>query len=117
MVARALRLRCPVCGTGGLYRQWVRIAPRCPTCTFRFDRGEEGYGVGTYMFNLIAAELLLTIIIVAIVLSLGLRWTTTLERIAIGAMIVMPILLYPFAKLHFLAFDLSFRPVRKDDVA
>ena len=116
MVFRALTLRCPVCGTGGLFRHWVRIVPRCPTCGFRFDRGEEGYGVGTYMFNLIAAELLLTVIITAIVLTFDLRWTTALERAAIAAMIVMPVLFYPFAKLLFVAFDLCFRPVRKEDV-
>ncbi len=117
MVLRALTLRCPICGTGGLFRQWVRIVPRCPTCAFRFDRSEEGYGVGTYMFNLIAAEALLTIIVAASVLTFDLRWTTALERAAIASMIVMPVLFYPFAKLLFVAFDLCFRPVRKEDVA
>jgi hypothetical protein len=31
---------------------------RCPDCRLRTARGEEGYVVGAYMFNIMAAELI-----------------------------------------------------------
>ena len=34
-------------------------------CGFRFERGEEGYQVGAYMFNIIAAELLFAFLFAA----------------------------------------------------
>ncbi len=30
---------------------------RCPQCGLLFERGEQGYVVGAYMFNIAAAEL------------------------------------------------------------
>ena len=36
-------------------------------CGFRFERGEEGYQVAAYMFNIIAAELLFAFLFAAIV--------------------------------------------------
>ena len=30
----------------------------CPTCGLQLDRGERGYNVGSYMLNIIAAELI-----------------------------------------------------------
>ena len=55
---RAIRLRCPNCGGGGLWRTWFRMKDACPRCGLKLERGEQGYIVGAQMFNLIAAELL-----------------------------------------------------------
>jgi uncharacterized protein (DUF983 family) len=52
----ALLLRCPSCGRASVLRSWFSLRERCPACGFRLDRGEEGYFLGSLLFNLIAAE-------------------------------------------------------------
>jgi len=116
MASRALRKRCPYCGGRGLYQGWFRAVPNCPTCGLRLERGEEGYVVGSYMFNLVGAEL---VFMSLFVLALLLTWPAPPWEVLWWAgglfMISAPVIFYPFAKLLFLAFDLSFRPARPED--
>ncbi len=83
----------------------------CPACGIRTERDEEGYVVGAYMFNIMAAELLWLAAVGAI------AWRTwpdppwNLLLYGGGAlMVALPFLCYPFSKTTFLAFDLLFRP-------
>ncbi len=112
LVGRALRLRCPQCGGGGLFRGWFQIRERCPTCGLRTERGEAGYVVGSYMFNFMAAELIWAALVVTLVV---LTWPAPPWGLLLyggGAlMLLLPLLCYPFSKTLFLAFDLVFRPV------
>ncbi|MBK7715028.1 MAG: DUF983 domain-containing protein [Gemmatimonadetes bacterium] len=108
---RALRLRCPACGGHPLFRGWLRMVERCPRCGLRTERGEQGYVVGAYMFNIMAAELIWAALFLAAV------WATwpapPWDALTWGGgalMLVMPFLCYPFSKTVFLAFDLAFRP-------
>lgn len=116
MVARALRKHCPYCGGGRMYLGWFKAVANCPTCGLRLERGEEGYVVGSYMFNLVGAELVFMSLFVSAILV---TWPTPPWEILSWAggifMILAPVLFYPFAKLLFLAFDLSFRPARPED--
>ena len=54
---RAAGLRCPNCGGGPIFDGWLRMRVHCPRCGLPLERGEQGYQVGSYMFNIIAAEL------------------------------------------------------------
>ena len=47
---RALRLRCPVCGEGRLFRGWFAMEDRCPKCGLDLKR-EQGYYVGAMYIN------------------------------------------------------------------
>jgi uncharacterized protein (DUF983 family) len=108
---RAVRLRCPNCGGRPLFRHWLRMRERCPICRIRLARGEEGYQVGAYMFNMVAAELIFAAIFLAILV-----WTwpappwNALLYGGVILMVIAPVLFYPFSKTLFLAFDLIFRP-------
>lgn len=117
MIGRALTLRCPHCGSGHLYKSWFRSHARCPGCGLRLERGEEGYRVGTYMFNLVGSEL---VFITTFLLVVFYTWPDPPWNILQWAgplfMLMAPLVFWPFAKLLFLAFDLSFRPVRPEDV-
>src|SRR5688572_5986149 len=62
LFARAVLLRCPVCGGGDILASWFRTKPRCPTCGFALER-EEGYSSGAMAVNLIATELVLTAVL------------------------------------------------------
>ena len=113
---RALRLRCPNCGGGPLFKNWLQMQARCPVCRMRLERGEEGYQVGAYMFNIVGAELFFAAIFLSIV---AYRWPTPpWDALLYGGMVMMvvtPVLFYPFSKDLFLAFDLIFRPAAPED--
>src|SRR5256885_6010291 len=53
---RALRLRCPHCGGGPIFVTWSHLVPNCPVCGLGLERGERGYWLGAYFFNLMAGE-------------------------------------------------------------
>ena len=89
--------------------------PRLP---LRLERGEQGYVVGAYMFNIIAAELLFALVAAGV---LAATWPsppwTALQWGGAALMILAPIACYPFSKTLFLAFDLAFRPARPEEFA
>jgi uncharacterized protein (DUF983 family) len=115
---RALRLRCPNCGGGPIFRSWFGMRPYCPSCGLPLERGEEGYQVGSYMFNIVAAELIFVLLFLGVVV---ITWPSPPWRLlqygGIALMILAPILFYPFSKTLFLAFDLVFRPATRDELS
>lgn len=110
-IARALALRCPECGARGLFRQWLRLQPRCPQCGLKTDRGNKDHFVGAYLVNLIIAELLFAIGFGAWLLA---SWPEIpwgrIEGVAVVAMILSPLVTYPFTRTVWLAADLMFDP-------
>ena len=89
----------------------------CPTCGLRLERGEDGYQVGSYMFNIIAAELAFAALLLGVVV---LTWPSPpwawLEYGGIALMIVAPFAFFPFSRTLFLAFDLLFRPAAHEEL-
>jgi uncharacterized protein (DUF983 family) len=61
----AVRLRCPVCRTGSLYRSpfTYRLLERCPSCGVRFmpDRGEVAGGMA---INMVLTSILGVILVI-----------------------------------------------------
>ena len=86
------------------------MQPECPTCGLQLDRGERGYNVGSYMLNIIAAELIFAVIFVG---TIVVTWPDppwqVLQYGGVILMILTPIVLYPFTKTVFLAVDLMIR--------
>jgi len=115
MLARALLLRCPNCGSGGLFASWFKLRPACAGCGLVLER-EEGYFLGAMMFNLVAAETLFVLVLVGVIL-----WTwpePPWDALWIGGMagmVLFPLALYPVSKTLWLAFDLMFRPTQRRD--
>lgn len=109
-VVRALALRCPACGAGGLVRRWVRVTTACHRCGLRTDRGEHDHFLGAMAVNLVAAELTLAILLAVAMVS---AWPDPpWELLTWGGAalaVLLPVLFYPFAKLIWLALDLRFR--------
>jgi uncharacterized protein (DUF983 family) len=58
-LARAARLRCPVCGVGHLFLGWLSMPPCCSHCRFRFERG-PGYWLGSIYVNYGLTAILVT---------------------------------------------------------
>jgi uncharacterized protein (DUF983 family) len=118
LFGRALRLRCPRCGTRGIFASWTRLKDDCPGCGMPLERKESDYFIGAYLMNLIAVELLLFIGLATVVITTSpntpwdvLEWAGPLLMFA-GA-----VLCYPFAKATWLALDLLLRPLSDDEVA
>ena len=111
LFTRAIRLRCPNCGARGLFSSWFRMLPNCPVCGIATERGEDGYVVGAYMFNIMAAELFWVGLAVVVVLLTWPEPPWNLLLVGGGILMIgLPFLFYPFSKTIFLAFDLLFRP-------
>lgn len=117
LFGRALRLRCPNCGKGKIFSSWLRMRERCPACGLELERGESGYQVGSYMFNIVGAELAFAAVFLGIVAA---TWPTPpwtlLEYGGIVMMVIAPLVLFPFSKTLFLAFDLVFRPATREEL-
>lgn len=118
LLVRALRLRCPACGGRPIFLTWVRMAPNCPVCGIRLERGERGYWVGAYFFNLMAMEAVFVVAFVGVVAA---TWPTPpweLLQYVVGVLVLAaPVLCFPFSKTLFLAFDLFCRPPESEDFA
>ena len=114
---RAARLRCPVCGGGGLLKHWLKLKPRCPTCGLRLDRGEHDFFLGSMMFNIAIAEGVLALVVVAVIIAAWphVPWTL-LEIGGPVMMVVAPFLFYPFSQTLWLAVDLLIRPLTVDEL-
>jgi uncharacterized protein (DUF983 family) len=111
LFSRAIQLRCPNCGTPGLFTSWYRMRDVCSGCGIRTERGEDGYVVGAYMFNIVAAELVWAVLVSSVAFA---TWPNPPWNVLLYGggllMLLLPFLFYPFSKTIFLAFDLLFRP-------
>jgi uncharacterized protein (DUF983 family) len=84
---------------------------QCEVCGIAFERGEDGYQVGSYMFNIVASELVFAAVFLGVVVATWPSPPWTLLQYGGGLlMLIAPIVFFPFSKTLFLAFDLIFRP-------
>lgn len=106
---RGLRLVCPVCGQGRLFRRWFKMYERCPVCGFRYER-EEGYFTGAMAINLVVAELLLTAAAIPLALQ---PWISLFLLIVIGVVlsVLFPVLFYRHSKSFWMSIDHMLHPV------
>ena len=99
-----------------MFVTWKRLVPNCPVCGLGFERGEQGYWLGAYFFNLMAVE---TIFTIWMVLVLWWTWPSPpWELFHVGTvvlMLVVPFVCFPWSKTLFLAFDLLVRPPTEED--
>ena len=116
LFTRALALRCPNCGSRGLIVSWFKLASECPRCRLPPERGESDYFLGGMMFNIVLAEGIFVILLIG---TIAMTWPRVpwpfLQYGAPAAMLLAPIVLYPFSRLVWLAFDLTLRPVVPND--
>jgi len=114
---RALRLRCPNCGGGGIFRTPFELRPDCPNCGLEMDRGEDDYFLGTYAVNLVAVELIFAAMFTLVVI---LTWPdppwAALQYGGAILMILGAVACYPFAKVGWLAIDVMLRPVSRQEL-
>ena len=109
-LARALTLKCPRCGGGGVLNGWFALKDACPTCALGLRRApEDDEWFGGYFMNLMASELLMLVVVIGYVL---IKWPavpwSTVEVLSVVMVLVSPVISYPFAKLLWIAVELVF---------
>ncbi|CAN5845690.1 hypothetical protein BH23GEM9_BH23GEM9_04280 [soil metagenome] len=116
ILGRAILRRCPHCGAPGIFAGYLVHRDRCPRCRLRLDRGEGDFFIGAYTINLIAAELIVFFLGVAVLLA---RWPDVPWSLLMWGlmvlMVVAPVVLYPFSRQLWLGLDLLFRPAEPAD--
>jgi hypothetical protein len=96
-------------------KTWFALRQRCPSCGLAFGRGEDSdYWLGAYAINLVLAEGLAAVIALAVLWMAWPRYTIAQVTGTVLA-IALPILLFPFSRTLWLAWDLSFRPREAGD--
>jgi len=97
---------------------WSHLVPNCPVCGLGLERGERGYWLGAYFFNLMAVEAVFSIWVP------GFLWWTwpnppwgLLQITTVLLMVLFPVFFFPYSKTLFLAFDLLVRPPTEEDFA
>ena len=117
LITRAVRLRGPHCGGGGIFKSFFALKPNCPTCGLRLERGEGDSFVGAYLFNLIAVELILAFCVGTFVIA---TWPNppwdVITYVTGFLMLAGCVLCYPFSKTTWLAVDLAIRPMSAEEL-
>jgi uncharacterized protein (DUF983 family) len=104
-ILRGLARRCPRCGSGGLFRGWLRIRERCPRCGLRLEREEGGF-LGAMTINYLVTVLVWVVLLVAwLVVDLPHVHVAALTVASIALVGIFPIIYFPFAKTTWTAID------------
>ncbi len=114
LLDRALRLRCPICGRGKLYRSWFSMHAACPHCGVRFER-EPGFFLGSIYINYGLTVLIVSIAYPILLFGYGFAETPLLAG-ALAFTVLFPLLLFPWARSLWLGFD-QWRDPREGEVA
>jgi len=105
---RGLRLLCPRCGQGRIFRGWFAMNERCPACGRKFDRA-PGYLLGSIYINYGLTAMLV------VAMYFGMYFGEVLEGqrllIAMTAFaVVFPLWFFRYARSLWIAFDERWDP-------
>jgi len=105
-LARALRLRCPLCGEGKLFRRWFSMYKNCNHCHLKYERA-PGYFLGSTYINYAVTAVSITILYVS--LHFGADFSNRQLTPWLGAYcILFPLVFFRFARAFWLAMDSFF---------
>ena len=111
ILSRSLRLRCPACGTGRLYRGWLKMNAACSNCHLSFQR-EPGFYLGAIYFNYGLTALVVSIAYPVLVLTRQLSSQTALA-VCMTFVVLFPLCFFRFARGLWLGFDELIDPQQK----
>lgn len=117
LFGRAFTLRCPNCGKGPVLENMLKLRVKCGNCGMRMQRGEHDSFLGAIfvLFTLVGLANYALLLV-----TLAVTKTTPWDLLQYGlpvVTLVLLVLLYPFAKLAWLAFDLMLRPMSAEELA
>ncbi|MDQ1480657.1 MAG: hypothetical protein QOI44_1518 [Actinomycetota bacterium] len=108
MLWRGLTRRCPRCGSGHLFRHWVKMVPDCPRCGLHFER-EAGYWTGAMAINVVLVGGVFTVLfVIAIALTIPDVPVAPLLAFFVPFMLLAPLVAYPVSKTLWVAIDRAY---------
>ena len=114
MLLRGAAKRCASCGGRRLFVGWFRMAERCPSCGYRFER-EEGFFLGAYVMNLVIAQgLVILLAVVPTIVLLNSDADANLVPVFLAGVlgaVLAPLVFYPLSKTLWVAIELILRPI------
>ncbi|MGH9085368.1 MAG: hypothetical protein ACRDYW_07935 [Acidimicrobiales bacterium] len=115
MLARGLARRCPLCGSGHMFRSFFLVKERCPRCNFPIHR-EEGHWIGAIGMNTVVSfgALLITLLVV-FALTWDDRSGAAVFIPAFAVALVVPIVFFGPSQTLWSAIDLWMRPLEPGD--
>lgn len=119
MIRRALRRRCPRCGSTGQFESWWRRSPHCPGCGYGIERSEDFF-LGAYLLNLMLTLIaMFCVLIFAVIFEAMNRPVPLVPFIAIGLVgaIGLPLFCYPYTFTMWAVFDLRSDPLELSEIA
>jgi uncharacterized protein (DUF983 family) len=112
----AMLVKCPNCGSGGLFEHWFKIKERCPGCGHVVGRNESGYQIGSMALDMVIPMILW---LAGLAVTLIVTWPnppwTIIQWGSIAIMVGLPLLLYPMSHTLAIALDLMVRPAEDAD--
>lgn len=116
LLLRGLTKRCPWCGKGKLFRRWFTLPERCPRCGLRFER-EEGAFLGSLAINFGVTSLaFIAVLVTWIALTLPDPPVVAITLASGAIALVLPLVIYPFAKTTWAAIDILLRWDQRADI-
>lgn len=117
LFGRAFTLHCPNCGRGPVLEHWMKLRVHCGHCGLRLERGEHDTVMG---FVFILFTMVGLVCYAAIVVAMLATRATPWDLLQYGLpplALVLVFVLFPAAKLGWLAFDLMLRPLTPEELA
>jgi len=115
MIARGLRLRCPACGQGPIFRGYFAMNDRCGVCGRRFNRA-PGYLLGSIYINYGVTALLVVIAYFSLYFTDALRGTPLLVLLTAFS-VLFPLWFFRYARALWIAFDERWDPWPNEEEA
>jgi len=107
LLMRGIRLSCPRCGRGSLFRRGFSMTEQCSVCALRFER-EHGYFVGAIYLN--SAATIFILLGMWLVLY-RVDTSVTFQLVVCGVLaILVPMLFFRHSKSLWLAMDYFLDP-------
>lgn len=111
-LARSWRLRCPRCGQGRLFKNWIRMNPDCDHCHLHYER-EPGYFLGSIYVNYGLTALLVTILYLSLFASKVVSPQNALWIVTAFAL-AFPIFFFRYARSIWMGFDHYWDPTPEE---
>ena len=102
-MGRAMRLKCPACGTTSIVKKLFHVKHHCEHCRALFKR-EEGFFVGAILMNVVMSELIILVVCFFALLVIGADYESVLTILFVVA-ILFPVLFFHHSWSLWLAFD------------
>lgn len=114
-IIRALRRRCPVCGSAEISRHPAHVHQQCPTCELDLERQVGSFIGGVGLNTVVAFGALLLIIVFGFISTKGEASVTKILLPALAVSVLLPLFFYARSRLLWVALELIWWPLSKDE--